>query len=62
MYTTNFNPYSLRSKRSFGNTVRRALGHAAARRASSFTSVEAFTKRQNGSVDVWWLYDDGGKK
>ncbi|XP_048484442.1 bumetanide-sensitive sodium-(potassium)-chloride cotransporter [Plutella xylostella] len=48
------------SKRSFGNTVRRALGHAAARRASSFTSVEAFTKRQNGSVDVWWLYDDGG--
>ncbi|KAF9419898.1 hypothetical protein HW555_003731 [Spodoptera exigua] len=40
--------------------VRRALGGSAARRASSFTSVEQFTKRQAGTVDVWWLYDDGG--
>ncbi|XP_041980816.1 bumetanide-sensitive sodium-(potassium)-chloride cotransporter [Aricia agestis] len=30
------------------------------RRVSSFTSVEQFTKRQAGTVDVWWLYDDGG--
>ncbi|XP_062530592.1 bumetanide-sensitive sodium-(potassium)-chloride cotransporter isoform X2 [Bombyx mori] len=40
--------------------VRRALGSAVARRASSFTSVEQFTRRQAGTVDVWWLYDDGG--
>ncbi|KAI8434431.1 hypothetical protein MSG28_012465 [Choristoneura fumiferana] len=39
--------------------VRRAFGGAPARRASSFTSVEQFTRRQSGSVDVWWLYDDG---
>ncbi|XP_059062211.1 bumetanide-sensitive sodium-(potassium)-chloride cotransporter-like [Achroia grisella] len=47
-----------------GGAVRRALGAGgaggAARRASSFTSVEQFTRRQAGTVDVWWLYDDGG--
>ncbi|XP_026741334.1 bumetanide-sensitive sodium-(potassium)-chloride cotransporter [Trichoplusia ni] len=43
-----------------GSAVRRALGASAARRTSSFTSVEQFTKRQAGTVDVWWLYDDGG--
>ncbi|XP_075979539.1 sodium chloride cotransporter 69 isoform X2 [Anticarsia gemmatalis] len=43
-----------------GNAVRRALGASSARRTSSFTSVEQFTKRQSGTVDVWWLYDDGG--
>ncbi|XP_053611514.1 bumetanide-sensitive sodium-(potassium)-chloride cotransporter isoform X2 [Plodia interpunctella] len=42
-----------------GGAVRRALA-GGARRASSFTSVEQFTKRQAGTVDVWWLYDDGG--
>lgn len=44
-----------------GSAVRRAFGGAPARRASSFTSVEQFTRRQSGSVDVWWLYDDGGE-
>ncbi|KAJ0174949.1 hypothetical protein K1T71_009090 [Dendrolimus kikuchii] len=48
------------SKLGLTNAVRRALGSAAARRTSSFTSVEQFTKRQAGTVDVWWLYDDGG--
>ncbi|XP_063894987.1 bumetanide-sensitive sodium-(potassium)-chloride cotransporter [Helicoverpa armigera] len=43
-----------------GNVVRRALGTTRTRRTSSFTSVEQFTKRQAGTVDVWWLYDDGG--
>ncbi|KAJ8714745.1 hypothetical protein PYW07_002970 [Mythimna separata] len=43
-----------------GSAVRRALGASTARRTSSFTSVEQFTKRQAGTVDVWWLYDDGG--
>ncbi|XP_038222026.1 bumetanide-sensitive sodium-(potassium)-chloride cotransporter isoform X2 [Zerene cesonia] len=38
----------------------RRIGIGGARRASSFTSVEQFTRRQNGTVDVWWLYDDGG--
>ncbi|CAK1541996.1 unnamed protein product [Leptosia nina] len=40
--------------------IGRRIGIGAARRASSFTSVEQFTRRQNGTVDVWWLYDDGG--
>ncbi|KPI97072.1 Bumetanide-sensitive sodium-(potassium)-chloride cotransporter [Papilio xuthus] len=40
-----------------GKSWKRALR---ARRASSFTSVEQFTRRQAGTVDVWWLYDDGG--
>ncbi|CAH0718095.1 unnamed protein product, partial [Brenthis ino] len=40
--------------------VVRRIGIARARRASSFTSVEQFTKKQPGTVDVWWLYDDGG--
>ncbi|XP_028166446.1 bumetanide-sensitive sodium-(potassium)-chloride cotransporter-like [Ostrinia furnacalis] len=47
-------------KTGLGSAVRRALGGSPARRASSFTSVEQFTKRQAGTVDVWWLYDDGG--
>ncbi|XP_026325882.1 bumetanide-sensitive sodium-(potassium)-chloride cotransporter isoform X2 [Hyposmocoma kahamanoa] len=47
-------------ERGLGSAVRRAFGASVARRASSFTSVEQFTKRQAGSVDVWWLYDDGG--
>lgn len=47
--------------RGLGSAVRRAFGASVARRASSFTSVEQFTKRQAGSVDVWWLYDDGGE-
>ncbi|XP_047532187.1 bumetanide-sensitive sodium-(potassium)-chloride cotransporter isoform X1 [Vanessa atalanta] len=42
-----------------GEVVRR-LGAARARRASSLTSVERFTRRRAGTVDVWWLYDDGG--
>ncbi|XP_045538736.1 bumetanide-sensitive sodium-(potassium)-chloride cotransporter [Papilio machaon] len=40
-----------------GKSWKRALR---GRRASSFTSVEQFTRRQGGTVDVWWLYDDGG--
>lgn len=40
--------------------VVRRIGITKARRASSFTSVEQFTKKQPGTVDVWWLYDDGG--
>ncbi|XP_060804518.1 bumetanide-sensitive sodium-(potassium)-chloride cotransporter [Amyelois transitella] len=47
-----------KESRGVGGVVRRAL--AGTRRASSFTSVEQFTKRQAGTVDVWWLYDDGG--
>lgn len=51
---------SLVTSKGIGSAVRRALGASAARRTSSFTSVEQFTKRQAGTVDVWWLYDDGG--
>ncbi|KAM3960424.1 sodium chloride cotransporter 69 [Aphomia sociella] len=47
-------------ERGLGSAVRRAFGASTARRTSSFTSVEQFTKRQSGTVDVWWLYDDGG--
>ncbi|XP_049871575.1 bumetanide-sensitive sodium-(potassium)-chloride cotransporter isoform X2 [Pectinophora gossypiella] len=49
-----------KESKGLGSAVRRAFGASVARRASSFTSVEQFTKRQSGSVDVWWLYDDGG--
>ncbi|KAI5643913.1 solute carrier family 12 domain-containing protein [Phthorimaea operculella] len=49
-----------KESRSIGSAVRRAFGAHVARRASSFSSVEQFTKRQSGTVDVWWLYDDGG--
>lgn len=49
-----------RFSKGIGSAVRRALGTSSARRTSSFTSVEQFTKRQAGTVDVWWLYDDGG--
>ncbi|CAG4955548.1 unnamed protein product [Parnassius apollo] len=41
-----------------GRNWRRAV--AASRRASSFSSVEQFTRKHAGTVDVWWLYDDGG--
>ncbi|XP_052752260.1 bumetanide-sensitive sodium-(potassium)-chloride cotransporter-like isoform X2 [Galleria mellonella] len=49
-----------KESKGLGNAVRRAFGAGAARRASSFTSVEQFTRRRAGTVDVWWLYDDGG--
>ncbi|KAL0821329.1 hypothetical protein ABMA28_005921 [Loxostege sticticalis] len=49
-----------KERKGLGSAVRRALGASTARRTSSFTSVEQFTKRQSGTVDVWWLYDDGG--
>ncbi|CAH0758269.1 unnamed protein product [Diatraea saccharalis] len=49
-----------KEKKGLGVAVRRVLGASTARRASSFTSVEQFTKKQSGTVDVWWLYDDGG--
>ncbi|KAL4717185.1 hypothetical protein ACJJTC_017072 [Scirpophaga incertulas] len=57
--TESLNTHSVGEK-GLGSAVRRALGASGARRASSFTSVEQFTKRQGGTVDVWWLYDDGG--
>ncbi|XP_072938252.1 bumetanide-sensitive sodium-(potassium)-chloride cotransporter isoform X2 [Epargyreus clarus] len=46
-----------KESKSLGELLRRGRS---ARRASSFTSVEQFTRRQSGTVDVWWLYDDGG--
>ncbi|CAH0399333.1 unnamed protein product [Chilo suppressalis] len=49
-----------KQKKSLSGAVRRALATGRTRRTSSFTSVEQFTKRQSGTVDVWWLYDDGG--
>ncbi|XP_037292359.1 bumetanide-sensitive sodium-(potassium)-chloride cotransporter isoform X2 [Manduca sexta] len=42
-----------------GPAVRRARG-AGSRRASSLSAPEQFTRRHAGTVDVWWLYDDGG--
>ncbi|GBP30321.1 Bumetanide-sensitive sodium-(potassium)-chloride cotransporter [Eumeta japonica] len=53
------------SRRGIGAVVNAAVGlaaggRAAARRASSFTCVDQFTRRQSGTVDVWWIYDDGG--
>lgn len=49
------------TKRGLGATVARVARRvAASRRTSSFTSIEQFTRRHSGTVDVWWLYDDGG--
>ncbi|CAH2269402.1 jg16428 [Pararge aegeria aegeria] len=47
--------------KSLSDVVRRIGIVNRTRRVSSFTSVEQFTKKQSGTVDVWWLYDDGGE-
>ncbi|XP_052742375.1 bumetanide-sensitive sodium-(potassium)-chloride cotransporter isoform X2 [Bicyclus anynana] len=49
-----------KESKTLGDVVRRIGIVNRARRVSSFTSVEQFTKKQAGTVDVWWLYDDGG--
>ncbi|XP_039758585.1 bumetanide-sensitive sodium-(potassium)-chloride cotransporter isoform X1 [Pararge aegeria] len=49
-----------KESKSLSDVVRRIGIVNRTRRVSSFTSVEQFTKKQSGTVDVWWLYDDGG--